>query len=144
MAFEPLPLNEETHANLLNEGTERDGLDFKSVCDLKIAGDKVELTKDLGAMLMRGGYIVIGADDRGHPTAQVTDAHAKLFDQATLHDKVKPYLADGFEIRSTAERFPADPANFEQPAPGPPQKPKSQLPPGEPAFQRRGRDSNPR
>lgn len=102
MAFEPLPLNEETLANLLNEGTERDGLDFKSVCDLKNAVDKVELAKDVGAMQMRGGYVVIGADDRGRPTGEVTDAHAKLFDQATLHDKVKPYLADGFEIRSTA------------------------------------------
>lgn len=102
MVFAPLPLNEQTLASLLNEGTERDGLDFKGVCDLRNSAQRVELVKDLGAFQMRGGYIVIGADDRGQPTGNVTEEHAKLFDQATLHDKVKSYLADGFEIRSTA------------------------------------------
>lgn len=108
MVFQPLPLNRDTLTNLLNEGTERDGLDFKGVCDLRNTADKVELAKDLGAMQMYGGYIVIGADDRGRPTGKVTEAHAKLLDQATLHDKVKPYLADGFEIRSTALDFNGD------------------------------------
>lgn len=101
MPFEPLPLNEETLRQLLNEGTERAGLDYKRECDLSDTGETVELVKDLGAMQIRGGYIVIGADDHGQPTGLVTEKQAKLFDQATLHDKAAKYLAEGFEIRST-------------------------------------------
>ncbi len=102
MPFEPLPLNEETLIGLLNEGTERPGLDYKRSCDLNRAADRVELAKDFGAMQIRGGYIVIGADDNGRPTSEVTDAHARLFDQATLQSKLGKYLAEGFDIRSTA------------------------------------------
>lgn len=102
MPFEPLPLTQETLATLLNEGTERAGLDYKRRCDLSSNEEKIELTKDLGAMQIHGGYIVIGADDRGQPSGEVTPGHAKLYDLSALHQKVSRYLADGFEIRSTA------------------------------------------
>jgi hypothetical protein len=100
-AFEPLPLNESTLLSLLSEGTERPGLDYKRECDLSKKSDLVELTKDLGANQPDGGYIVIGADDQGRPSGNLTEEQAGLFDQATLHSKVEGYLADGFEVRST-------------------------------------------
>ena len=100
--FQPRPLTENTLADLLNEGTERAGLDFKARCDLNDAHDKVAIVKDFAAMQLRGGYIVIGADDNGHPTGKVTEAEARLFDEATVRSKAQRYLAEGFELRSTA------------------------------------------
>lgn len=102
MPFEPLPLTADTLTSLLNEGTERAGLDYKRRLNLNDTKDKVSIVKDLGAMQVDGGYIVIGADDNGQPSGQVTESEAKLFDQATVHSKVEGYLADGFDIRSTA------------------------------------------
>src|SRR4051812_26350600 len=101
MPFSPLALNEETLVDLLNEGAERAGLDYKRECDLNDTAHRVELAKDLGAMQIHGGYIVVGADDHGTPTGLVTAAHARLFDQATVHAKLGKYLADGFDLRST-------------------------------------------
>jgi hypothetical protein len=99
--FEPRPLNEETLRQLLNEATERAGLDYKSECDLSDRASLVELIKDIGAMQIRGGYIVVGADDHGQPTGTLAETQAKLFDQATLHDKASKYLSEGFDVRST-------------------------------------------
>ena len=48
--FEPRPLTETTLADLLNEGTERAGLDFKARCDLNDGHDKVAIVKDFAAM----------------------------------------------------------------------------------------------
>lgn len=98
--FEPRSLGVETLVDLLNEGGERAGLDYKARCDLNKTGEKVELVKDIGAMLIRGGYIVIGADDAGQPTGTVTEEEARLFDQAVVQDKAQRYLAEGFEVRS--------------------------------------------
>lgn len=95
-------MNQDTLAGLLNEGSERPGLDYKSVCNLRDNGDRVEIAKDIGAMQIRGGYIVIGADNDGQPTGQVTPTHAQLFDQAALQGKIGKYQAQGFEVRSKA------------------------------------------
>jgi hypothetical protein len=100
MPFEPRPLNTETLRQLLNEATERAGLDYKSECDLSERASLVEVIKDIGAMQIRGGYIVVGADDHGQPTGKLSEKQAKLFDQATLHDKVAKYLWEGFDVRS--------------------------------------------
>jgi hypothetical protein len=99
-SFEPRSLVVETLVDLLNEGGERAGLDYKARCDLNKTGEKVELVKDVGAMLIRGGYIVIGSDDNGKPTGTVTEEEARLFDQAVVQDKTQRYLAEGFEVRS--------------------------------------------
>lgn len=101
MPFSPLPLTEETLVVLLNEAAERPGLDYKRECDLADAAHRIELAKDIGAMMIHGGYIVIGADDYGRPTGLVTPQHARLFDQATVHAKLGKYLADGFDLRSS-------------------------------------------
>jgi hypothetical protein len=92
----------ETVVSLMNEGTERAGLDYKRRLDLNETKDVVSIVKDFGAMQVLGGYIVIGADDNGQPSGQVTAAEAGLFDQAIVHSKVQVYLAEDFDIRSTA------------------------------------------
>ena len=84
MPFEPLPLTAETLTSLLNEGTERPGLDYKQRVDLNQTKDLVVIAKHLGAMQIDGGYIVVGADNNGKPSRQLTEPEAKLFDEATL------------------------------------------------------------
>jgi hypothetical protein len=78
MPFEPLPLNVDTLERLLNEGGERAELDFKRMCNLSERRDVVELSKDIGAMQIKGGYIVIGADDNGEPTGEVARSTSSI------------------------------------------------------------------
>lgn len=87
----------EALARLLGLGGERDWLDYKSQCDLSSTRDLVEITKDIGAMMITGGYIVVGADDQGRPSGEV--AHLEWFDPATLHAKVAKYVPKPFELR---------------------------------------------
>jgi len=87
----------EALAQLLALGGERDWLDFKSQCDLSEKRDLVEITKDIGAMMITGGYLVIGADDHGRPAGE--PAHPELFDTAKLHAKVVRYISGQFELR---------------------------------------------
>ena len=87
----------DTLARLLALQGERDWLDYKSRCDLSLTRDVVEITKDIGAMMIAGGYIVVGADDNGQPAGEA--AQLDLFDPATVHAKVAKYLPDPFEIR---------------------------------------------
>jgi hypothetical protein len=76
---------------------ERDWLDFKSQCDLSVTRDLVEITKDFAAMMMTGGYLVIGADDHGQPAGE--PARLDLPDPAALHAKVAKYIDGPFELR---------------------------------------------
>jgi hypothetical protein len=87
----------EALAQLLALGGERDWLDFKSQCDLSEKRDQVEITKDIGAMMITGGYLVIGTDDHGRAVGE--PAHLELFDPAKLHAKVTKYVAGQFELR---------------------------------------------
>jgi hypothetical protein len=108
VVFEPRPLTEDTLVELLNEGTERPGLDYKARCDLNDTRDKVAIPKDIAAMMVHGGYVIIGADDNGRPTGEVTETEARLFDQATLQAKLRRHLADGFDVRCTALQVGGD------------------------------------
>ena len=85
-------------ADLLAVQGERDWLDYKRQCDLSSARGVVELAKDAGAMMITGGYIVVGADDHGRPSGDVQ--HLELFDPATLHAKLAKYLPRPIEIRA--------------------------------------------
>jgi hypothetical protein len=87
----------EALAQLLRLGGERDWVDFKSRCDLAEKRDLVEITKDIGALMITGGYLVIGADDRGLPAGE--PEHLDLFDPARLHPKVARYITGQFELR---------------------------------------------
>ena len=84
---------------LLAVQTELTWLDYKSECDISGTRGLIEITKDLGAFMIKGGYVVLGVDNQGTPIG-LPAGQAKLFDEATLSDKVAKYLASGFEIRS--------------------------------------------
>ena len=58
-------------ARVLGLGGERDWLDYKSQCDLSSMRDLAEITKDIGAMMITGGYVIVGADDQGRPSGEV-------------------------------------------------------------------------
>ncbi|MEG3635205.1 AlbA family DNA-binding domain-containing protein [Micromonospora palythoicola] len=97
VVVEPV-VNTEKLRELLAWGTEYPTLDFKSECDPSLTRDLVELAKDVGAMSVRGGFLVIGVDKRGRPTGAVTDAQASLFDEARLRPKLLKYLPDSLQI----------------------------------------------
>lgn len=84
---------------LLDEGAESETLDFKETCDLSSKEDQVEAAKDVGAMLVDGGFIVVGADSQGRPTGRFTEAQAKLFDEATLRAKLAKWIPEPFELK---------------------------------------------
>ncbi len=65
-------VSREKLGQLLDEQHESESLDYEATCDLRERRDVVELAKDVGAMQVDGGFIVVGADDRGNPTGQLT------------------------------------------------------------------------
>lgn len=89
---------------LLDVQTELPTLDYKRQCDLSGAAGTVELVKDIGAMGILGGYLVVGADDSGGVTG-LPAGQAALFDQATLSAKAAKYLPAGLELRSTVHKL---------------------------------------
>lgn len=95
-----LVVNEEKLRALLAEQGETETLDYKRMCDLSRDADLVELAKDVGAMEVDGGFIVVGADDHGNPTGDCTPEQAKLFDEATLRAKLRKYLPAPLDVRS--------------------------------------------
>ncbi len=96
-------VSEEQLTYLLGLGHESAGVDFKTTLDPRQKRDLVELAKDVGAMQVDGGYIVIGADDQGRPVPPgVPAANLPLFDEANLRPKLAKWLPDGFEIRTVS------------------------------------------
>ncbi|HEX6506207.1 MAG TPA: hypothetical protein VF221_01115 [Chloroflexota bacterium] len=90
-------------AALLDFQSEHDWLDYKRQCDLSTTRGVVELAKDVGAMMISGGYVLVGADDNGQPAGDVE--HLELFDTATLHNKLAKYVPKPFEIRAATHHF---------------------------------------
>lgn len=84
---------------LLDEQHESETLDYKATCDLRERRDIVELAKDVGAMQVDGGFIVVGADDRGNPTGQLTEEQARLLDEATVRAKLDAYIPEPYDLR---------------------------------------------
>jgi hypothetical protein len=82
---------------LLGMGGEQNWLDYKRQCEFTTVRGVVEMAKDAGAMMIVGGYVLVGADDNGRPSGDVD--HLKLFDTATVHDKLAKYLPKRSEIR---------------------------------------------
>ncbi|WP_410593655.1 helix-turn-helix domain-containing protein [Amycolatopsis sp. lyj-23] len=99
VVIEPV-VNREKLRELLALETEYPTLDFKSGYDLKEKHDQVDLAKHVGAMSVRGGFLVIGVDGQGNPTGSVTAEQAKLFDEARLRPKLLKWLPDTLEIYS--------------------------------------------
>lgn len=85
---------------LLDEGHESASLDYKEKCDLSETRDRVELAKDVAAMQVDGGFIVVGADDSGMPVRSLTAEEEKLFDEARLRKILAKWIPEPFEVRS--------------------------------------------
>ncbi|WP_327639536.1 putative DNA binding domain-containing protein [Kribbella sp. NBC_00482] len=83
---------------LLSVQTELPWLDYKRESDLSTVGELVELTKDVGAMNLHGGYLVIGVDDSG-AVIGLSPEQVVMFDEAKLRGKLGRYLPPGFEVR---------------------------------------------
>jgi hypothetical protein len=97
VVVEPL-VSEEKLRQLLDEQVESVSLDYKSACDLRDKGAAVELAKDIAAMEVHGGFIVIGADDRGQPVGNMQSDVAGLFDEATLRAKLRKWIPEPLDL----------------------------------------------
>jgi Schlafen, AlbA_2 len=84
---------------LVEEGAESQWLDFKETGDLSSKEDLVEVAKDVGAMQVDGGFIVVGVDSQGRPTGRFTEAQAELFDEATLRAKLAKWIPEPFDLK---------------------------------------------
>lgn len=93
----------EALAQLLALGRERDWLDCKRQCDLSETRGLVEIVKDMGAMMVTGGYLIVGADDQGQPSGE--PEHLDLFDPAKLHAKAAKYISGPNLLRAGCGRF---------------------------------------
>src|SRR5450755_4317225 len=67
-------VSDEKLSELLALQAEYPDLDYKRTVDLTVTEGTVELAKDIGAMQVRGGYIVIGVDGHGAPTGELDGA----------------------------------------------------------------------
>lgn len=98
----PIPVrpdvSEDTLSLLLDEGHESETLDFKSQCDLSDNDHVLEIVKDIAAMQILGGYLVIGADSNGRPTDTLDDRQIALFDEARLRAKVRSFLPNPLQL----------------------------------------------
>ena len=66
---------------ILALGTEYAEVDFKTKIDPSSKESTIELAADVGAMQVRGGYIVVGVDNSGKPMNGLDGIDVKLFDE---------------------------------------------------------------
>lgn len=92
-------LSEERLEEMLELGTEYPELDYKASAELDARG-VVELAKDVGAMQVEGGYILIGVDGAGSLTGSMDDVDHRPWDEANLTPKLRRYLPSPLVLRS--------------------------------------------
>ena len=66
------------------------------------------ITKDIAAMQIDGGFIILGADDQGNPTGAITlpiDEVRNCFDESRLRSQLKRYISEPFDIRSAVHQI---------------------------------------
>ena len=85
---------------LLGEAQESETLDYKRTLDLELMRDRVELAKDVGAMQVDGGFIVVGADDHGVPTDDLRPARLARFDESRLRSAIRRWVPEPLDLRS--------------------------------------------
>lgn len=81
-------------SQLLGLEAEYPELDFKSRIDPAGRRGEVGLARHVGAMRVRGGYIVLGVDGSGVPTGEMDEVDLRSFDEANLAPKLLRYLED--------------------------------------------------
>jgi hypothetical protein len=91
-------VTEEKLRQLLAEGAESESLDYKETLDLRSNADVIEIAKDLGAMQLLGGFIVVGADSAGRLTSRYTEDAAAQLDEARLRAQVTRYLPEPLDL----------------------------------------------
>jgi hypothetical protein len=91
-------VSSEKLSQLLALEAEYPELDFKRTIDPNNKKDILELAKDVGAMRVRGGYIVYGVDGTGEQVDGLNGIDLRVFDEANLAPKLLHYLAD-LELR---------------------------------------------
>ncbi|WAB82720.1 ATP-binding protein [Microcella daejeonensis] len=91
---------------LLARGAESDDLDFKATWHPGHKADLTELCKDIAAMesLPGGGYIVVGADDRGLPSGLFAPEAVRDFDEQKIRSKVAAVLGEPIDLSAALHR----------------------------------------
>jgi hypothetical protein len=87
-------LSDEKLAELLALRTEYPELDYKATIELESTEGRVELAKDIGAMEVRGGYIIGGVDGHGTPTGPLDGVDRRPFDEANLVPSLLRWLPE--------------------------------------------------
>lgn len=93
-------LSDEKLAELLALQAEYPELDYKSRLDVGSTEGRVELAKDVGAMLVRGGYILAGIDGHGVPSGLMDGVDPRPFDEASLVPVLLRWLSEPLELRT--------------------------------------------
>jgi hypothetical protein len=93
-------LSDEKLEELLALRAEYPTLDFKETIDLSSTEGVVELAKDLGAMQVLGGYLIVGVDGQAVPTGKLDVVDTRLFDEANLVPRLRKYLPGPLELRT--------------------------------------------
>jgi hypothetical protein len=84
---------------LLKEGHEYERLDYKESFLTDQPSAWIELAKDIGAMQVNGGHIVLGADGKGTPTGNLRPGDARRLDESVVRSKIKKWLPEPFDLR---------------------------------------------
>lgn len=98
-------VSEDNLRRLLGIGVESATLDFKSTFDPSNTDELLEIVKDVAAMQIDGGYLVIGADDNGKPVGSFTETQLKQFEQANLRAKLRKYLSEPLDLLVKSHRI---------------------------------------
>lgn len=85
---------------LLDEQGESEHLDYKATCDLRSERDRVQIARHIAAMAVKGGHIIIGADNSGGPSGSFEPKKARLFDEATLRPKLQKFFPEGLSFQT--------------------------------------------
>ncbi len=85
-------VDEATVERLLTVGGETQNLDYKKKVDLSDTRTKVHLAYDLANMAAQGGHILVGANDDGTASGDVTEADLKALDEANLQQVLGKWL----------------------------------------------------
>jgi hypothetical protein len=91
-------VSDEKLSELLVLGTEYAELDYKRVIDLGDKRQEVELARDVGGMLVRGGYILAGIGPDARPTGDMDGMDLALFDDARLVPKLRTWLPEPLNL----------------------------------------------
>lgn len=103
----PMSVDLDRLRGLLARGAESDDLDFKATWDPRQKSDLIELCKDIAAMesLPNGGYIVVGADDHGHPSGMFAPEAGRDFDEQRIRSKVAAVLGEPIHLGAALHRI---------------------------------------